>query len=141
MVRHLAIAALAAATGLFAAPPAAVAGTTSYASVEGVWRNPKNTVHVEIRPCGASSCGYVVWASPKAQADARKGGAQNLVGMLLLRNFHQVKDRVWRGKVFVPDLNMTLSGSAELMDPTTLKAKGCLIAAIACKSQKWTRIG
>src|SRR4051794_17632442 len=70
----------------------------------GVWRNPKNSVHVEIRPCGASSCGYVVWASPTAQADARRGSGRELVGMQLLKDFSPTAHG-WRGKVFVPDLN------------------------------------
>ena len=45
-----------------------------------------------------------------------------------------------RGKVFVPDLDMTLSGSATLSDPNSLRAKGCLIGRVLCKSQVWTRI-
>src|ERR1700741_4531122 len=77
--------------------------------VFGVWRNPKNTVHLEIKPCGASACGYVIWASAKAQADARKGSGKELIGMQLLRDFEHA-GRSWRGKVFVPDLNMTLGG-------------------------------
>src|SRR4051812_27627351 len=44
----------------------------------GVWRNPHNPVHLEIRPCGGSACGYVVWAAPKAQADARHGSGKEL---------------------------------------------------------------
>jgi uncharacterized protein (DUF2147 family) len=80
----------------------------------------------------------VVWATEKAKADARQGGTQNLVGLQLLRDFAQDKNGVWRGKVFVPDLNRTFTGSAELAGPTTLKAKGCFV--VLCKSQTWTRI-
>jgi uncharacterized protein (DUF2147 family) len=106
----------------------------------GVWRNPKDSVHVEIKGCGASICGYVEWADATAQADARKGGSENLVGMQLLRDFSPDKSGNWRGKVFVPDLNMTFSGTAEFIDATTLRAKGCLVGKFLCKSQVWKRI-
>ena len=73
----------------------------------GVWRNPKNSVHVEIKPCGGGrACGVVVWANDDAKADARKGGTPELVGLQLLRDFQLQKNGSWKGKVFVPDLNM-----------------------------------
>jgi uncharacterized protein (DUF2147 family) len=107
---------------------------------QGIWRNPHNTVHVEIRPCGDAACGYVVWASEQAIADARKGGTENLIGLQLFRDFVQDKDGAWRGKVFVPDLNVTFSGAAVPLDPDTLRAKGCLLGKFLCRSQIWRRI-
>jgi len=120
--------------GLLSAPAYAGAETM------GVWRNPKNSVHVELRSCGAGTCGYVVWANANAQADARRGGTANLIGLQLLRDFTPENPRKWRGKVFVPDLNRTFSGTAEFLDATTLKAKGCLIGGFLCKSQIWRRV-
>jgi uncharacterized protein (DUF2147 family) len=116
----------------------AVAGDAP--ALTGVWRNPKYSVHVEIKPCGPGACGYVVWASPKAQADAREGGTRELVGLQLFRNFTPEKNGAWRGKVFVPDLNATFSGTAQLIDTDSLKARGCLFAAIGCKTQVWKRV-
>src|SRR5438874_1528740 len=98
-VKHLMLG-LAAFFGVAAASAASAAAN----DLLGVWRNPKNSVHVDIKPCGASACGYVVWASPKAQADARKGSGRELVGMQLLQDFAP-NPHGWRGKVFVPDLN------------------------------------
>ena len=134
-MRKFALSALAAAATLAAAAPAA-----ADAGPIGVWRNPKNSVHVQIQECGKAICGVVVWASPKAQADARKGGTDKLVGMQLLRNFTPVKPGSWKGKVFVPDVNATFTGTAELVDAQTLKARGCLFAGIACKTQLWKRL-
>ena len=68
----------------FAAITAAAANTDR--SV-GLWRNPKNSVHVRSHPCGASMCGTVVWANDKAKADAARGGTATLVGSQLFRNF------------------------------------------------------
>lgn len=136
MIRKSLLAALAVAS--LGAPEIAAAQASG---VEGVWRNPKNTVHIKIQPCGANLCGYVVWATPKAQADARKAGTESLVGAQLLRNFGPSTTRgTWRGKVFVPDMNATFSGTAELVDANTLKARGCLIAGLGCKTQNWKRV-
>jgi uncharacterized protein (DUF2147 family) len=125
---------LAALATLAAAPSA----TAAQGDLYGVWRNPKNSVHVDIRPCGPSAC-YVVWASPKARADAREGSGRELVGLQLLRDFSPDK-RGWRGKVFVPDLNRTLTGTARLMDDGHLEARGCLLKSVLCKAQMWTRV-
>ncbi|MBO9560014.1 MAG: DUF2147 domain-containing protein [Caulobacter sp.] len=107
----------------------------------GVWRNPKNSVHVEIKPCGGGkACGVVVWANDEAKADAKKGGTPELVGLQLLRDFQLQKNGSWKGKVFVPDLNMNFNGTADFPNATTMKAKGCLIGGFLCKSQTWRRV-
>ncbi len=106
----------------------------------GVWSNPKGSVHIEIKPCEARTCGVVVWANANAQADVKKGSNQSLVGMQLLRDFSATAADEWKGKVFVPDLNMTFSGQVHLLDRASLKAKGCLLPNFLCKSQVWTRV-
>jgi uncharacterized protein (DUF2147 family) len=138
VTRRIALTFLAAAVALSAAGPASAAAGD--AGLYGVWRNPKNSVHVKFQECGPATCGVVVWASPKAQADARKGGTERLVGTNLLRNFTMVKPGVWKGRVFVPDLNGTFGGTAELVDSTTLKARGCLFVGLGCKTQLWKKV-
>jgi uncharacterized protein (DUF2147 family) len=135
MIRRTLISALVA-TATLAAPAVASAQESIY----GVWRNPKNSVHINIQPCGELLCGRVVWANDNAKEDAKKGGTPNLVGSQLLRNFAPSKTGIWKGKVFVPDMNVTVSGSAELLDGNTLKARGCIFAGIGCKSQNWKRV-
>ncbi len=105
----------------------------------GLWRNPKDTVHIEIRPCGQAACGYVVWASAKAEADVKRAGDQPLIGSQLFRDFTPIGGDAWRGKVFVPDLRMTFSGTAKPVEGTGLRARGCLVANYICKSQIWLR--
>jgi uncharacterized protein (DUF2147 family) len=127
-----------AAAGVMLSAAAPAPGPESY----GIWRNPKNSVHVEVKPCavGAGSCGVVVWANDKAKADARRGGTENLIGTTLFRNFVEGRDGLWHGRVFVPDLNGTFTGTAELLDPTTIRARGCAFLGLRCKSQDWKRI-
>ena len=105
-----------------------------------VLRNPSNSVHVRIHPCGKSRCGTVVWANAKAKADSARGGTPNLVGTELFREFREVSPKVWKGKVFVPDLNKVFTGTGTVKDPNTVVARGCLIGNIGCKSQTWTRV-
>ena len=106
----------------------------------GVFKNPQNSVHVRIHMCGKRRCGTVVWANAKAKADSARGGTKNLVGTELFREFREVRPRVWKGKVFVPDLNSVFTGTATIKDQNTIVARGCLIAGIGCKSQAWTRV-
>jgi uncharacterized protein (DUF2147 family) len=105
-----------------------------------VLRNPSNSVHVRVHPCGKSRCGTVVWANDKAKADSARGGTRNLVGTELFREFNEVSPKVWKGKVFVPDLNKVLTGTGTVKDHNTIVARGCLFAGMGCKSQTWTRV-
>ena len=105
-----------------------------------VLRNPQNSVHVRIHPCGKTRCGTVVWANAKAKADSARGGTPNLVGTELFREFREVSPKVWKGKVFVPDVNRVFTGTGTVKDKDTIVARGCLIGSIGCKSQVWTRV-
>jgi uncharacterized protein (DUF2147 family) len=131
------LAALAAILGLAATP--ALAESDAVLGL-GIWRNPHDSVRLEIKSCGASTCGYVVWASPKAQADARKSGMDTLIGQQLLRDFEPTGNGAMRGKVFVPTLKVTLSGQADFIDARTMRARGCVIGNFLCKSQIWTKV-
>jgi uncharacterized protein (DUF2147 family) len=140
VMRRLLTTALAGAAILGAVLPTLAAAAALPVTAVGVWRNPKNSVHIALRPCGPEICGYVVWASPKAEAAARKGGTEKLVGQQLMRGFKVDSSGVGRGRVFVPDLNKVFAGSAELVDARTMRAKGCLFAGVLCKTQLWVRI-
>lgn len=140
MIRKLYVAPLLAIVLGAATPVLAADATTRSSDLFGVWRNPKGSVHIEIKSCGSETCGYVVWANAEAQADVKKGSNQGLVGMQLLRDFSASGANEWKGKVFVPDLNMTFSGQVRLLDRSSLRAKGCLLPNFLCKAQVWTRV-
>lgn len=107
----------------------------------GLWSNPKGSVHVRALPCGPKMCGVVVWANDKAKADAARGGTAQLIGETLFRDFKPTGSNIWRGKVFVPDIGKTFSGTITLIDKDHLEGKGCLLGGLGCKSQIWSRIG
>jgi len=142
MIRSMSRAGLVALT-LWAGAGAAVAQSGAAprpGDVYGVWRNPKGSVHIEIKPCENRTCGVVVWANADARADVKKKNNQDLIGMQLLRDFTASDPNEWKGRVYVPDLDMTFSGQVKLLDRASLKAKGCLLPNILCKSQTWTRV-
>lgn len=127
-----------AAAALFAFSP-----TSVFAQAMGndlVLRNPQNSVHVRIHPCGKTRCGTVVWANEKAKRDSAKGGTKNLVGTELFREFKEVSPKVWKGKVFVPDINKVFTGTGTVKDKDTIVARGCLFAGVGCKSEVWKRV-
>jgi len=105
----------------------------------GLWRNPKNSVHVRVAPCKDKLCGTVVWANEKATQDAAAGMDEPFVGSMIFKDlvWH---DESWRGRIFVPNRGRTFSGAIHVVDRTTLEAKGCVLGGLFCKSQLWTRI-
>ncbi|NMN06830.1 MULTISPECIES: DUF2147 domain-containing protein [unclassified Novosphingobium] len=118
----------------------AVAASASADGTGGVWRNPEDSVHVEVQHCGTGMCGTVIWANEKAIADAKRGGTDNLIGLQLFRDFTRDRKGIWHGRVFVPDINKTFSGTIEILDENTRRGSGCLLGRFACKSQTWVRV-
>lgn len=104
----------------------------------GVWRNTNNTVHIKAAPCGENMCATVVWADDKTKATVASSN-RNIIGMQLLRDFRQNGPGQWKGSVYVPDRNMTISGTITMLDRNTLKAEGCFLA-VFCQTRHWQRI-
>jgi uncharacterized protein (DUF2147 family) len=134
-IRSFFVAALAAI--IVSAPSAASPGA---GGIEGVWRNSKDSVRIRTYQCGAGICGQVVQASAKAQADAARGGTRQLIGTQVFREFRAAGAGSYRGKVFVPDLNRTFSGTLKLGDDHRLLGKGCILGGLICKTTAWTRV-
>jgi uncharacterized protein (DUF2147 family) len=120
----------------------AFAGQTSQPtpSVDGVWANPKGTVHVRTGSCGDKICGWITWASPKAQEDARKKGVTQLIGTELLRSYRATDRGHWAGQVYVPDMQSAFDSTITMVDAQTLNIKGCILGGLFCKAQIWRRV-
>ncbi|MDQ3144362.1 MAG: DUF2147 domain-containing protein [Pseudomonadota bacterium] len=117
-----------------------VASAAHAAPIEGRWQNPKDSVIVEVARCGRAYCGEVAWASAKAKADARKGGTANLVGTRLMSGFTPDGDGGYKGKVLLPKRGIHATGTIRRTGNNTLLVKGCAIAGMICKEQRWTRV-
>ena len=105
----------------------------------GRWTNPQGSVKVETAPCDDKLCGWVVWASPRALADAVKGGSSKLIGLELLRDYHPAGPGLWRGTVYVPDMGRAFSSRIRQVDGNHMKISGCILGGLLCKSQVWKR--
>ena len=125
--------------GFSALTAAATALAAAPASIDGRWSNPKDSVVVDIGRCGAAWCGTIIRATAKARADAREGGTTNLIGTRLMSGFVP-DDGAYKGRVFLPKRNMHAGGTIRLVGPDTLSVKGCAIAGLLCREQRWHRV-
>ena len=100
--------------------------------------HPEKTVIIHLEPCGNATCGTVTWATDRAQRDARKG-VDKLIGARLLTGFQRNSKGVWRGKIFVPDYDIHVSGKIQPIDHDRLKVSACALGGILCRTQVWTR--
>lgn len=119
-------------------PAAAVAKLPDDAYL-GTWQNPSGSVRIRASTCGPKVCGTVVFANDKAKADARRGGTDPLIGTQLFEEFTARGPNQWRGRVFVPDMNRRVTGTATLQDENTIRVEGCA-ARVICRNQVWTRV-
>lgn len=116
------------------------AGAPPPRGVEGDWRNSRNTIHLRVAPCGDTLCATVIWASAVAQADAKKGSGKDLIGSQLVTGLRQQRDGRWRGRAYVPDINIRGSATVTQLNPNQLRVSGCVIAGIVCQTRHWHRI-
>ncbi len=108
--------------------------------IEGLWRNGRDSVRIRTHACGTAICATVVQADAKAQADAARGGTPKLVGTQVFRNFQPSRKGVWKGRVYVPDLDRTFSGVLSVAPDDRLVGKGCILGGLICKSTAWYRV-
>ena len=129
-------------SSIFFAVTAILAATPALArsEAEGFWLNPRGTVAVRTGDCGGRLCGWVAWASPGAQADARDSGVDRLLGTELLQDYRHKAARAWSGSIYVPDIGHRFSSTITLLSPAELKVQGCLFGGFICRSQVWQRI-
>lgn len=105
----------------------------------GLWQNPKGTLIVQTRRCGQLLCGNIVWAGPKALADAREAGVNALVGTEFFSDYHASGAGRWTGRVYVPDQGRHFYSTIELRTPDSLRISGCILGGLICKRQDWIR--
>jgi uncharacterized protein (DUF2147 family) len=116
---------------------AASAAHAGQQGIVGEWVNPSKSVQMKIGSCGGHLCGTVVWASEKAKRDAARGSKAPLVGAHLLTHVKHTAAHSWKGKIFVPDQNMTAVAKLTMVNHDQLKVSGCVL--MICKSQVWHR--
>ena len=118
---------------LIALPSAAAA-----APIEGKWQNPKDSVIVMVKSCGAATwCGRVSWASPKAK---RKADGRLRVGTQLLSGLKSDGRGGYKGRAYEPRRPIRANATIRQAGRNALIVKGCALGGLICKSQRWTRV-
>ena len=118
-----------------AAAVALGASAPAYAqALEGKWANPKKSVIVNVARCGDAYCGTVSWATAKNREKGAEPGTQVLTGLR-----HQ-GGGVYKGRAYEPKREIRGSAIVRQVGPNTMVVKGCAVAGLFCKEQRWTRI-
>jgi len=120
--------------GLILLAFAAPAMASAQATLEGKWANPKRSVIVHVAPCGRALCGTVGWASAKN----RDKGVD--LGTRVLTDLRPAGDGVYKGRAYDPKHDMSGSATVRQVGPNVMLVKGCAIAGLFCKEQRWTRV-
>ncbi len=117
-----------------AAAVALVPTAASAQALEGKWTNPKRSVIVHVARCGDAYCGTVSWASPKN----REKGAEP--GTRVLSELRPSGDGIYKGRAYEPKRNITGSATVRQTGPNVMVIRGCAVAGLLCKEQRWTRV-
>ena len=114
----------------------------------GTWLIEDGTARVRIVACGEAMCGTVVWLehpidattgkpqTDKLNADPEKRSRPMLGVAVVLGMQRYDENNKWSGKIYNPDDGGTYQGSIELVNPTQLRVKGCVV--IFCRAEIWT---
>lgn len=117
-----------------AATVLSVPASASAQQLEGRWANPKKSVIVNVERCGDAYCGTVAWASAKNREKGTELGERVLTGL------RAQGGGVYKGRAFEPKRNISGSATVRQIGPNTMVVKGCAVAGLFCKEQRWTRV-
>ena len=113
---------------------AAPSGAAAAQSLEGRWANPKRNIIVKVTRCGNAYCGTVSWASPKKRAKGTSPGER------VLTDLRPAGQGVYKGRAVEPRRNISGSATVRQLSPNLLEVKGCAVAGMLCREQRWTRV-
>ena len=103
-------------------------------ALEGKWTNPKRNVVVYVARCGEAYCGIVSWASDKNRQKGTEPGTR------VLSDLRPRGDGTYRGRAYEPKRNISGSATVRQVGPNVMVVKGCAVAGLFCKEQRWTRV-
>ena len=104
------------------------------AALEGRWANPHRSVIVNVTRCGDAYCGTVGWASERNREKGVGPGAR------VLSDLKPAGNGLYKGRAYDPKRGIGGSATVRQAGPNVMMVKGCAVAGLFCKSQRWTRI-
>jgi len=103
-------------------------------SLEGKWANAKRSVIVNVARCGDAFCGTVSWANENNREKGATPGTRVLSGLKPAGN------GTYKGRAFEPKRGLSGSATVRQLGPNVMVVKGCAVAGLICKEQRWTRV-
>lgn len=106
--------------------------------VEGIWQTAPgqsgNYAHVDIKPCGANFCDYILRTyTAEGQVDS------DLIGQMVVRNMASMGNNSYEGKVWRPSNDKVYTGKATVSGDT-IDLSGCIVGGLICRSVAWHRV-
>lgn len=120
------------------------AASMASASPLGVWLRANKESKIEIKKCGDSYCGTVVWMiaknAAKKDVNNKNPALQNrsILGIQIFSNMVPDGANKWKGDLYNPEDGGTYSGTLKQPSKDTLTLKGCWVWPL-CKNDTWTR--
>ena len=110
----------------------------------GLWLTANGKAIVQMEPCGAKTCGKMVWvANPKLDVNNQDPAKQGrpICGLQLIGGMEQAKSGKWRdGWIYNPRNGKTYGVDVTAVSDTELKVRGYLGLSLLGQSQTWTRV-
>ena len=100
-------------------------------SLSGTWLTPEGRSKVEIKPCGASHCGAIVWMQTPKNDEKNADPAlraRPLVGVQILNG----------DKLYAPERGKTVDAKIALATPDSLEIR--VSVGMVKKTVTWTRV-
>lgn len=126
---------------------AAMTGAADANNLVGRWQTPSEQGYIDLYECGSKICGRgVPTEAQKAGPDVKDVKNhdpalrnRSLNGLEILHDFAG-GPTVWTGgAIYRPADGNTYSGKLELLDSSTMRMTGCVMAPL-CKSYVWKKV-
>lgn len=127
-------------------PLQAMATPAANDPVLGRWLTQTKAAHIEIKPCGVTVCGTVVWLADEKDGrvildtrnkDPGKRGTR-IVGAPMLWDFKPAQHGWTNGRIYNAEDGGTYRATLKPQQNGTLVVEGCV--GPLCRAQTWTRI-
>jgi uncharacterized protein (DUF2147 family) len=131
---------------------APAAFTEDAATPVGTWVTEKGGAHIQIKDCGGTLCGTIVWLKNPHDKDGKDSVDSNnpeaslrsrkIMGLPLLNGFlpDSSDSKVWSGgTIYDPDSGKTYSCKLTLQDDGKMRVRGYVGISLLGQTQIWTR--
>lgn len=117
--------------------------------ITGVWLTDDGRAAIEIRPCGADRCGYIVWMGPDSEGSETATDRNNpdpklrsrrMCGLQIISGLRPQPDGSWGGgRVYNPESGRTFGMKIRRLSADAVRATGYIGLEFLGQSMEWRR--